>query len=85
MEGPPRKRLETAVHDVIVGVLAEHLNVAGMRISVHRLYAPVGGALHSQGKSAHFSFNKRIPYCKHQACVDTQGSSWCIRQRRKPL
>ena len=61
MEGPPRKHLETAAHDVLVGVLAEHLDVSGMRISIQRLYAPVGGALHSQGKSAHFSGGERDP------------------------
>ena len=55
MEGPPRKHLETAAHDVVVGVLAEHLDVSGMKISIQRLYAPVGGALTSQGKSTHLS------------------------------
>ena len=41
MEGPPRKHLETAAHDVIIGVLAEHLNLTGMKISIQRPYAPV--------------------------------------------
>ena len=59
MEGQPRKHLETAAHNVIVGVLAEHLDVFGMKISIQRLYAPVGGALNSQGKSAHFSDEER--------------------------
>ena len=54
MEGPPRRRLEAAAHDVVVGVLAQHLDVSGMKISIQRLYAPVGGALGSQGKLAHF-------------------------------
>ena len=61
IEGPPRKQLETAARDVIVGVLAEHLDVCGMRLSIQRLYAPVGGALNAQGKSAHFSDGERDP------------------------
>ena len=61
MDGPPHKHLETAAHDVIVGVLAEHPDVSGMKISIQRLYAPVGGALNSQGKSAHSSDGERDP------------------------
>ncbi len=51
MEGPPYRQLELVAHDITVGVLARHLAVTGIKISIKRPYVLIAGAVHSQGMS----------------------------------
>jgi dihydroneopterin aldolase len=51
MEGPRHNLLESVAHDIAVGVLAQHLSVTGIKISIQRLFFPVAGMLKSQGVS----------------------------------
>jgi dihydroneopterin aldolase len=51
MEGPHHNLLESVARKIAVGVLAQHLSVIGIKISVRRPYFPVAGVLKSQGVS----------------------------------
>ncbi len=54
MEGPPYRQLELVAHDITVGVLARHLAVTGIKISIKRSYVPIAGPVHSQGITLSF-------------------------------
>ena len=49
MKGPPCSCLESVAHDISVGVLGLHSAVTGIKISIGRPYAPIPGAMRSQG------------------------------------